>query len=68
MWSPHVAINKVINKNVSVYASYSTGYKAPVSSYFFIATPQIGTHSSKPGSAPATAWLMVFKTGKRRPV
>lgn len=48
MWSPHVAINKVISKNVSVYAAYSTGYKAPVSSYFFIATPQVGT-------TPATA-------------
>lgn len=34
--SPHVAINKVINKAVSVYAAYSKGYKAPVSSYFYI--------------------------------
>lgn len=39
MWSPHLAVNKVFNKNVSAYASYSTGYKAPVSSYFFIVTP-----------------------------
>ncbi|MCX6205289.1 MAG: TonB-dependent receptor [Bacteroidetes bacterium] len=38
MLSPHVAINKVINKSVSVYAAYSKGYKAPVSSYFFIPT------------------------------
>lgn len=38
MFSPHVAINKVINKSVSVYAAYSKGYKAPVSSYFFIPT------------------------------
>src|SRR6185503_2080627 len=29
MWSPHVAINKIFNKHVSVYASYSEGYKAP---------------------------------------
>ncbi|CAN5239803.1 TonB-dependent receptor [soil metagenome] len=36
MFSPHVAINKVISKQASVYASFSTGYKAPVSSYFFI--------------------------------
>src|ERR1043165_9280998 len=36
MYSPHVAINKVIVKQVSVYASFSRGYKAPVSSYFFI--------------------------------
>jgi iron complex outermembrane receptor protein len=39
MISPHFAVNKVINKHVSVYAAYSKGYKAPVSSYFFIATP-----------------------------
>jgi iron complex outermembrane recepter protein len=38
MYSPHVAINKVFNKQVSLYASYSRGYKAPVSSYFFIPT------------------------------
>jgi iron complex outermembrane receptor protein len=48
MVSPHVAINKVFNRHVSVYVSYSSGYKAPVSSYFFIATPQVGT-------TPATA-------------
>ena len=36
--SPHVAVNKVFNKHVSLYASYSKGYKAPVSSYFFIPT------------------------------
>lgn len=34
--SPHVALNKVINKKISVYASYGVGYKAPVSSYFYI--------------------------------
>ena len=36
MVSPHLAVNKVFNKQLSVYASYSKGYKAPVSSYFFI--------------------------------
>ena len=36
MLSPHVAVNKVFSKELSVYASYSKGYKAPVSSYFFI--------------------------------
>lgn len=36
MFSPHLAINKVIDKQLSVYASYSQSYKAPVSSYFFI--------------------------------
>ncbi|MEO6290709.1 MAG: TonB-dependent receptor [Ginsengibacter sp.] len=38
MFSPHLAINKVIFKQFSVYASYSKAYKAPVSSYFFIPT------------------------------
>lgn len=41
MISPGVAINKVINKNISVYASYNKAYKAPVSSYFFITTPAV---------------------------
>ncbi|MEO6288768.1 MAG: TonB-dependent receptor [Ginsengibacter sp.] len=36
MVSPHFAINKVFNRQFSVYASYSKAYKAPVSSYFFI--------------------------------
>lgn len=36
MLSPHVAINKVFDRQLSVYASYSRAYKAPVSSYFFI--------------------------------
>lgn len=39
MVSPHFAINKVFNKKVSAYVSYSVGFKAPVSSYFFIVTP-----------------------------
>lgn len=44
MVSPHVAINKVFNKTISVYAAYSKGYKAPVSSYFFIpATGKLNT-------------------------
>ncbi len=38
MASPHLAINKVFNKQFSVYVSYSKGYKAPVSAYFFIPT------------------------------
>lgn len=36
--SPNVAINKKISKVASVYASYSTGYKAPVSSNVLIST------------------------------
>ena len=52
MFSPHLAINKVIDKQLSVYASYSRAYKAPVSSYFFIPVtgqvltdlkPEVGT-------------------------
>ncbi|MES2777539.1 MAG: TonB-dependent receptor [Bacteroidota bacterium] len=41
MVSPHVAINKVFSKQFSLYASYSKGYKAPVSSYFYITTPAV---------------------------
>ncbi len=38
MVSPHLAVNKIFNEHLSVYGAYSTGYKAPVSSYFFIPT------------------------------
>lgn len=38
MISPSFAINKKIKGVASVYASFSSGYKAPVSSYFFIPT------------------------------
>ncbi len=31
LFSPHFAVNKIFNNMVSVYASYSKGYKAPVS-------------------------------------
>ena len=41
MMSPHIALNKVFKKTISVYVSYSTGYKAPTSSYFFITTPAV---------------------------
>lgn len=36
MYSPRIALNKVIAKQVSVYGSFSRAYKAPVSSYFFV--------------------------------
>jgi len=49
MVSPHVAINKVFNRGISVYGSFSRGYKPPVSSYFYIITPVVTT----PGT-PAT--------------
>lgn len=52
MVAPHFAINKVINKQISVYASYSTGFKAPTSSYFYITTPAV----TKPVT-PATGSL-----------
>jgi iron complex outermembrane receptor protein len=41
MISPHIAINKVFNEALSVYAAYSRGYKAPASAYFFITTPVV---------------------------
>ena len=52
MVSPHLAVNKIFNSKMSVYASYAKGYKAPVSAYFFIPTtgevntglkPEVGT-------------------------
>ena len=46
MVSPHFAINKLINKKISVYASYSTGFKAPVSANFFVTIPAVGTNSA----------------------
>ena len=52
MVAPHFAINKVINKQISIYASYSTGFKAPTSSYFYITTPAV----TKPVT-PATGSL-----------
>jgi len=45
MLSPRFALNKVFNQKLSVYASYSQGYKAPVSAYFFIPTTgQVNTN------------------------
>lgn len=38
MISPRFAINKIFNDNVSVYASYSKGYKPPVSGNLVIST------------------------------
>lgn len=44
MVSPHIAVNKVFGKQFSVFASYSKGYKAPVTSYFYI--PWSATNSA----------------------
>lgn len=38
MVSPHFAVNKVFNSQLSAYASYSKGYKAPVSGNIVIST------------------------------
>lgn len=38
--SPRVALNKIVNKHLSLYASYSVGYKAPVASNIY--TPLAG--------------------------
>lgn len=45
--SPHVALNKVFSKELSVYASYNRAYKAPVSSFFYI--PYAATAASETG-------------------
>jgi iron complex outermembrane receptor protein len=43
MVSPHFAINKVFSRELSLYAAYSKGFKAPVASYFFIpVSPTVG--------------------------
>lgn len=57
--SPAFAINKKINEVASVYASYSTGYKAPVSSNILIAT----TGSLNTGLKPEKGTQ--FETGTR---
>lgn len=41
MLSPSVALSKLVNKNLSLYASYTQGFKAPVSSNIY--TPLAGT-------------------------
>ena len=51
MWSPHFAINKVFNNKISVYASYSTGFKSPVSGTYFAVIPAVG-------STPANATVV----------
>ena len=38
LYAPHLAINKIFSDAVSLYASYSKGYKAPVSSNIVIST------------------------------
>lgn len=44
LYSPHFALNKVFNDKISVYASYSKGYKAPVSGNIIIGyTGQLNT-------------------------
>ncbi|HLO83180.1 MAG TPA: TonB-dependent receptor [Chitinophagaceae bacterium] len=48
MISPHLAINKVFAKKLSVFASYSKGYKAPITSYFYITTPAVNTTPPTP--------------------
>lgn len=47
MVSPHFAVNKVFNKKISVYASYSTGFKAPVSANFFVPIAAVGPNPAR---------------------
>lgn len=76
MLSPRLALNKVISRQVSMYASFSQGYKAPVSSYFFVPLtgevltnlkPELGTQIE--AGSKGTLWnerlnyqLAVFST------
>lgn len=55
MLAPKLAINKVFSKKVSVYLSYSRGYKAPVSSYFFIPTSANNTGKLNSSLKPEVA-------------
>ena len=48
MFSPRIAMNKVFNDKLSTYLSYSRGYKAPVSSYFYISVPGVSTTPPTP--------------------
>ncbi len=50
MVSPHFAINKVFNKKISLFANYSKGYKAPLTSYFYITTPAVATTPPTPAN------------------
>lgn len=44
LYAPHFAINKIFNKAISVYASYSKGYNAPVRGNVIVsATGQLNT-------------------------
>lgn len=44
LFSPHFAVNKIFNNSISLYASYSKGYKAPVSGNVIIgATGELNT-------------------------
>ncbi|TCJ19252.1 TonB-dependent receptor [Flaviaesturariibacter flavus] len=36
MWSPRVAVNKVFAGKISTYASWSRGFKAPTTAYFYL--------------------------------
>jgi iron complex outermembrane recepter protein len=45
MFSPHIAVNQIFSDAFAVHLSYSRGYKAPVSSYFFI--PAVGSEFAR---------------------
>ena len=38
LWAPHFAVNKIINNEISVYASYSSAYNTPVSGNIVLST------------------------------
>lgn len=57
MVSPHFAINKVIHKKISVFASYNKGFKAPLTSYFYITTPAVATNPPTPATGSVNELL-----------
>ena len=59
MFAPHLAVYKVFSEKVSLYASFRQGYKAPVSSYFFI--PVTGEVVSGLKPEKATQWELGTK-------
>lgn len=50
MPSPRVAVNKVFDKRLSLHAAWSRGWKAPMSSYFYITTPAVATTPPMPAT------------------
>ncbi|NDC76672.1 MAG: TonB-dependent receptor [Chitinophagia bacterium] len=50
MLSPRIAFNKVFDKRLSVHASWSRGYKPPMSSYFYVTVPAVASTPPLPAT------------------